>query len=150
MTATATATVPSVAPLIPRTLADTGLSIDHVEQLLLKTLYTGELTGTGIAEAMCLPYAILEPLVERARAERLLEVRGATGTGSASYRYVLTDLGRDRTREYLSVNGYIGPAPVPLHQYCEMMRRLQAARGFVECDRLRRRGDPHAARSARG
>jgi hypothetical protein len=137
MTATATATVPSVAPLIPRTLADTGLSIDHVEQLLLKTLYTGELTGTGIAEAMCLPYAILEPLVERARAERLLEVRGATGTGSASYRYVLTDLGRDRTREYLSVNGYIGPAPVPLHQYCEMMRRLQAARGFVECDRLR-------------
>jgi hypothetical protein len=137
MTATATATQPSVAPLVPRTLADTGLSIDHVEQLLLKTLYTGELTGTAIAEAMCLPYAILEPLVERARAERLLEVRGATGTGSASYRYVLTDLGRDRTREYLSVNGYIGPAPVPLHQYCEMMRRLQAARGFVECDRLR-------------
>jgi len=137
MTATVTATQPSIAPLIPRTLAETGLSIDHVEQLLLKTLYTGELTGTGIAEAMCLPYAILEPLVERARAERLLEVRGATGTGSASYRYVLTDLGRDRTREYLSVNGYIGPAPVPLHQYCEMMRRLQAARGFVECDRLR-------------
>jgi len=64
-------------------------------------------------------------------------VRGANGTGSASYRYMLTDLGRDRTREYLSVNGYIGPAPVPLNQYCEMMRRLQAGRGFVERDRLR-------------
>jgi len=130
--------VPSAAaPPVPRTLADTGLAPDHVEQLILKTLYTGELTGMAIAEAMRLPFSILEALIERARAERLLEVRGATGTGSAGYRYMLTDLGRDRTREYLNINGYIGPAPVPLNQYCETMRRLQAARGFVERDRLR-------------
>jgi hypothetical protein len=139
MTATATATAPAAAtaPPLPRTLADTGLALDHIEQLLLKTLYTGEQTGTAIADAMRLPYAILEPLIERARAERLLEVRGATGTGSAGYRYTLTDLGRDRTREYLHINGYIGPAPVPLHQYYETMRRLKAGRGFVERDRLR-------------
>jgi hypothetical protein len=127
----------AAAPPIPRTLADTGLAPDHVEQLLLKTLYQGELPGTAIAESMRLPYSILEPLIERARAERLLEVRGATGTGSAGYRYTLTDLGRDRTREYLAINGYVGPAPVPLHQYYETMLRLQAARGFVERDRLR-------------
>jgi len=137
MTAVATAPQAAAAPPLPRTLADTGLSIDHVEQLLLKTLYAGEQAGTAVAESMCLPYSILEPLIERVRAERLLEVRGATGTGSAGYRYTLTDLGRDRTREYLNVNGYIGPAPVPLHQYYETMRRLQAARGFVERDRLR-------------
>jgi hypothetical protein len=127
----------AVAPQVPRTLADTGLAVDHVEQLILKTLYQGELAGTAIAESMRLPYSILEPLIERARAERLLEVRGASGTGSAGYRYALTDLGRDRTREYLAVNGYIGPAPVPLHQYYETMMRLKAARGFVERDRLR-------------
>ena len=139
--ATATIEAPSsaaaAAPPVPRTLADTGLAIDHIEQLILKTLYTGELTGTAIAEAMRLPYSLIEPLIERARAERMLEVRGATGTGSAGYRYVLTDLGRDRTREYLNVNGYIGPAPVPLAQYYATMMRLQAARGFVERDRLR-------------
>ncbi len=137
MTAIATAPQAAAAPPLPRTLADTGLSIDHVEQLLLKTLYTGEQSGIAMAEAMCLPYAILEPLIERARAERLLEVRGASGTGSAGYRYMLTDMGRDRTREHLNVNGYIGPAPVPLHQYYETMRRLQAGRGFVERERLR-------------
>ena len=138
MTATLTAPVDTaVAPQIPRTIADTGLAIDHVEQLILKTLYTGELSGTGIAESMRLPFSILEPLMERVRAERLIEVRGATGTGAAGYRYTLTDLGRDRTREYLAINGYIGPAPVPLNQYCDTMRRLQAARGFIERDRLK-------------
>jgi len=137
MTATLAVPTEAVIPQLPRTLADTGLAIDHVEQLMLKTLYTGEMIGTAIAEAMRLPFSILEPLIERARAERLLEVRGATGTGSAGYRYTLTDMGRDRTREYLNINGYIGPAPVPLDQYCAMMRRLQAARGFVERDRLR-------------
>ncbi len=139
MSATIEAPAPAgaAAPPIARTLADTGLAIDHLEQLLLKTLYTGELTGTAIADNMRLPYSILESLIERARTEHLLEVRGATGTGSAGYRYTLTDLGRDRTREYLAVNGYIGPAPVPLHQYYETMMRLKAARGFVERDRLR-------------
>ncbi len=139
---TATATIESppsaaAAPQVPRTLAETGLAIDHIEQLILKTLYNGELSGTAIADSMRLPFSLLEPLIERARGERMLEVRGATGTGSAGYRYVLTDLGRDRTREYLNINGYIGPAPVPLVQYYETMRRLQAARGFVERDRLR-------------
>jgi hypothetical protein len=140
VTATATIEAPAAgaaAPVVPRTLAETGLATAHIEQLILKTLYTGELAGTAVAEAMRLPFSLLEPLIERTRAERLIEVRGATGTGSAGYRYMLTDLGRDRTREYLNINGYIGPAPVPLHQYYETMRRLQAARGFVERDRLR-------------
>jgi len=30
------------------------------------------------------------------RIERLMEVKGTTGSGSASYRYSLTDLGRER------------------------------------------------------
>ena len=34
---------------------------------------------------------ILEPLIERSRAEQLIEVRGASGTGAATYRYALTD-----------------------------------------------------------
>jgi hypothetical protein len=34
--------------------------------------------------------------------------------GTAGYRYALTDAGRDRARQYIEVNGYVGPAPVPL------------------------------------
>src|SRR5712692_10359527 len=98
------------APAVPTTLAEAGLRVDLVEQLLVKTLYTGEATGLVVADRMRLPFGMLEPLIEHVRAERLIEVRGATGAGSsAGYRYTLTDAGRDRARQYLDANQYIGP-----------------------------------------
>jgi hypothetical protein len=118
------------------TLEDTGLTAGLLEQLLIKTLYGGELTGLSIADRMRLPYAVLEPIVERVRVERLVEVRGATGTSSAGYRYVLTDLGRDRARQYLDINQYTGPAPVPLATYVAEMTALADARGYIDRERL--------------
>jgi len=128
---------PVAAPPAPHTLADTGLGADLVEQLLIKTLYGGEATGLALSERICLPFAVLEPSVERARAEQLVEVRGATGTTSSSYRYSLTDLGRDRARQYLDINQYTGAAPVPLAAYVARMRTLAATRGYIDRDRLR-------------
>jgi hypothetical protein len=127
----------SLAPPLPRTLADTGLAEDQVEQLLIKTLYTGEASGHATAERLRLSWTILEPLVERARAERLVEVRGATGTGGAAYRYALTDGGRARARQYMDVNQYVGPAPVPLAAYVNEMHALAGRRSYVDRDRLR-------------
>ena len=55
-------------------------------------MYGGEATGLALADRLRLPFAILEPIIERIRGERLIEVRGATGGSSAaSYRYALTD-----------------------------------------------------------
>src|SRR5687767_9697748 len=105
---------PAPAPPVPKTLEEPGLGADLVGQLLIKTLYTGEATGLTVADRMRLPFGLLEPLFEHARVERLIEVRGTTGSGSAGYRYSLTDAGRDRARLYLDANQYIGPAPVPL------------------------------------
>jgi hypothetical protein len=124
------------APPLPHTVAETGLSVDQIEQLMMKTLHTGELTGVTLAERVCLPYALLEPLIERLRAERLVEVRGATGSGTAGYRYALTDLGRDRATQYLEINRYVGPAPVSLASYAAMMATLRQARGYIDRDRL--------------
>jgi hypothetical protein len=128
---------PAAPPPIPVTLADTGLTADKLEQLLIKTLYGGEASGLQLAEQICLSYQILEPLIERARAERLIEVRGAAGAGTAGYRYALTDLGRDRARQYLEINQYTGAAPVPLEAYIAAMKALAASRGYVDRDRLR-------------
>jgi hypothetical protein len=92
---------PTPAPAAPASIQETGLPKDLIEQLLVKTLYTGEATGLMVADRMRLPYGLLEPLVEHARNERLIEVRGTTGSagsGSAGYRYALTDAGRDRAR----------------------------------------------------
>ncbi|MGH9256247.1 MAG: ATP-binding protein [Vicinamibacterales bacterium] len=124
-------------PPMPATVEATGLTPDRMEQLVMKTLYLGEATGLVLADRLRLPYGAIEALVERARAERLVEVRGATGTGSAAYRYALTDLGRDRARQYLDDNGYIGPAPVPLASYVDYMQALNAMRGYIDQERLR-------------
>ena len=84
-------------PAAPVTLADTGIPADRLMQLLLKTLYTGEATGTQASDRMCLPFSVLGPLLEAARTQLLIEVLGTTSasSGAAGYRYALTDLGRD-------------------------------------------------------
>ena len=127
----------SPAPRAPITLEDTGLGASLIEQLLIKSLYGGEATGLALADRMRLPYAILEPIVERVRVEQLVEVRGATSSSTASYRYALTDLGRGRARQYLDMNQYTGAAPVPLDSYVAYMRALSAARGYIDRERLR-------------
>jgi hypothetical protein len=121
----------------PTSIEDTGLAVDQIEQLLVKTFYGGEMTGLTLADRVRLPFPILEPLVERLRAERLIEVRGASGTSGASYRYALTDLGRDRARLYLDANQYTGAGPVPLAAYVAYMRTLQQGRGYIDRERLR-------------
>jgi hypothetical protein len=121
----------------PRSLQDTGIGGDQIEQLLVKTLYSGEATGLEIADKMCLPFHILEPLIERLRNERLIEVKGSGSSGASSYRYALTDGGRDRARQYMEVSHYVGAAPVSLARYVAYMTALQAARGFMDKERLR-------------
>ena len=107
---------PAVDPCIappeaPATPEETGLSFDQLTQLVLKVLYFSEATGTEVADRLHISYAVFDGFVQHARAERLVEVRGASGTGSAAYQYALTDLGRDRARQYLDVCQYVGPLP---------------------------------------
>jgi hypothetical protein len=126
----------SPAPATPTTLEETGLGAGQLEQLLVKTLHDGELTGLAISDRMRLPYAILEPLIERLRAERLVEVRGAAGTGTSTYRYALTDGGRDRAQQCFEISRYVGAAPVPLAGYVAYMTALSASRGYLDRERL--------------
>jgi hypothetical protein len=123
-------------PAPPGSLADSGLRADQASELLLKTLVSGEQSGMSLSDRMCLPYSILEGLLEHARVEKLVEVRGAAGAGTAGYRYALTDLGRDRAGHFLELSRYIGPAPVPLAQYIAYMRALHGGRGYLDRERL--------------
>src|SRR3990172_10054381 len=114
----------ATVPRAPSTIEETGLNADQLGQLFVKSLYTGEASGVAMADRMRLPYSILEPLAERTRAERLIEVRGVAGSGTAGFRYALTDLGRDRARQYLDANQYVGPAPVTLESYVSEMMAI--------------------------
>src|SRR5689334_5700329 len=123
-------------PAPPVTIAETGLHPDTLAQLLLKTLIAGEASGTQLSDALRLPYSVLDALIQHARVEKLIEVRGASGAGSAGYRYALTDLGRERAMQFLDLNRYVGPAPVPLSQYNAYVRAALAAKPWVARNRL--------------
>jgi hypothetical protein len=123
-------------PAPPATMAETGLHPDTLAQLLLKTLVGGEASGTGLADALRLPYSILDVLIQHARVEKLVEVRGASGAGNAGYRYALTDLGRERAMQFFEVSRYVGAAPVPLAQYNAYVLSCMAARPYVDRERL--------------
>jgi hypothetical protein len=122
---------PSV-PAPPNSIEETGLHPDTLSQLLLKTLVAGEASGTGLSEKLRVAYSVLDALIQHARVEKLLEVRGATGSGAAGYRYALTDLGRDRAGQFLDICRYVGPAPVPLAQYNPYVRACMNARPYLD------------------
>jgi len=133
-----TQTTGIAAPAAPHDIAATGLTADGLLQLLVKTLYTGEASGHQLADRLRLTYSVIEALVDHVRVERFVEVRGTSGAGSAGYRYALTDLGRDRARQFQEISQYVGPAPVPLAQYVARIRAGAAARPTVDVETIAR------------
>jgi hypothetical protein len=123
-------------PPPPTTLEETGLHPDTLAQLMLKTLVSGEASGTSLSEKLRLPYSVLDALIQHGRVEKLLEVRGTSGAGSAGYRYILTDLGRERAMQFFGLSRYVGPAPVPLGHYNAYVRACMAAKPYLNRDRL--------------
>ncbi|MCU0491661.1 MAG: ATP-binding protein [Chloroflexaceae bacterium] len=121
-------------PRRPMTIDDTGLSLSYIADLVLRALYVvGELTGHGLSEQLMLPYeGILDQAIAYLRREQMVEIKGADGVGERSYRYQVTNKGVERAKELGERSQYLGPAPVTLKAYTEMMAR-QTTRG-VEVD----------------
>lgn len=119
-------------PPCPVTLADTGLSLMQICELVLKYLHLqGNLLGIQISRQLRLPFQIVEQGLTFLKGERCIEVATGDMIGPASYRFNLTELGRRRARDAFEACRYVGPAPVSLNAYAEQCRR-QAVTG-TEC-----------------
>ena len=127
---------PGDPPPVPQTIEELGIPADRIGELQLKTLVGGEASGSELADRLAVPFALLEGIIEHARAMKLVEVKGASGVGAAGYRYALTDLGRDRARQHLDVCRYAGPLPVPLDRYVANIRAAAASRGNLDRGRI--------------
>ncbi|MCA9134168.1 MAG: AAA family ATPase [Planctomycetales bacterium] len=127
-------------PLVPTSLQAAGISETLAESLIMRfLLQRGEASGRAIAEQVKLPFLLIEPILNRLKAEQLTAYRGANSVND--YTHVLTDQGRDRGRQYLHQTTYFGAAPVRLEDYCEAVK-LQS----VESQRPRREELLHAFR----
>ena len=113
---------PAVEIPAPRTLAETGLRADEILHLLVKALhFAGELIGLELADRLGLGFSVIEPGIEMMKTQRLCEIVGGTSLGPPSYRYRITQLGREHANTFLERNMYTGVAPVPLDQYRRYM-----------------------------
>ncbi len=108
----------------PRTIEATGIPEPFLTSLALKTLYFGgQMKGWQIAQAMRLNFSgVVEPILQILRNHSLVQVTGGSNLNRASYQYVITDKGSGRARELLERNRYVGPCPVTLPHYIEVVK----------------------------
>ncbi len=119
-----------VLPPSPKTLEETGIPLSFLVELACKTLYFGGVMSLAeISGQLALPVSVTNDAMEFMKKERLAELKKGADL-RASYIYALTDLGRERSREYLQLSGYVGAAPVTLSRYNEVARR-QTVRGMA-------------------
>ena len=105
------------------TLAATGLSLTFLADLLGKHLATaGVLTTSQLIERLALAGPVIDQVLQFMRAEGRIEVRSRVGQ-DAELRFGLTDHGRKEAADALSRSGYVGPAPVPLDDYVEIVAK---------------------------
>ena len=69
--------------------------------------------------------------------QHFVGVKKSLGMGNMSGIFFLTEQGRNLAREFLENNQYAGPAPVPLYQYTEIVRRQRLKENWLSPDLLR-------------
>ena len=110
------------SPNIPSTLEETDLDFGFLADLALKIMYTdSNCTTARVAEKLCLPLLMTETLLQHLYHEKLLEIRSVESF--QNHRYTILDRGWQRLNRLLDMCGYIGPAPVSLRAYSEMVSR---------------------------
>ena len=112
-------------PPPPVGLDDMRLPIVMMRDILLKTMYRKNVDMVSeVSEAICLPRAVTQELVDLAREQKLLEATGTLHAGSGGEMgYQLTDAGKSRALDALSQSEYFGAMPVPLAVYREQIKR---------------------------
>ncbi len=118
-----------VLPLIPpepTSIAETGLGMGFLTDLILKIVYFyGNITGQQLSEVTKLPFlGVIDKVLEFLKLEEYVDIIGAQGGFSErSFQYVIATKGRIKVNEVLDRSQYAGPAPVPLADYIAMVER---------------------------
>lgn len=123
----------------PRTIEETDIPEELIANLALKILYfNGTMKAGRIAEAMCLHFSgIVEPVLQNLKAQHLVQVTGSKDLNRTSFQYAITEKGSMRARELLDRNRYVGPCPVTLKQYIEIVRQQSKTRKPVDETQVR-------------
>jgi hypothetical protein len=127
-------------PVMPRSIAETGLSRGLLLGLLLKFMRVQSCeTLVDLSERMHLSHAVIQEIIDDAVAQKLVHVLGSISTGVVRYiRYALSDMGRDAAGEAMEQTQYIGPAPVCLAAYQAQIGRQKISNEILDVPSLKR------------
>ena len=119
-------------PAVPESLDELGVQPSMVEHLILKFLYfRGELLGRDLGGLLGVQFSLIDELLETLKRQHYVGVKKSLGMGNMSAIFFLTEAGRNIAREYLENNQYVGPVPVPLPQYVELVQRQKLAENWL-------------------
>lgn len=126
-----------IIPPAPETMEETGLAASVVQQLILKMLYSrGDMLGRDLSEALGLTFSLIEESIEFFKHQHYIQAKKSLGMGNSTAVFALTETGRNFARECMEANQYAGPAPVPLYQYAEIVRRQRRPDGWLTPEAL--------------
>ncbi len=108
----------------PQSIAETGLDLAFISDLVLKVIYFNTaITAQAVADTVCLPFFnIVDKALTALKREELIEVGGSSGFGELAYQYTITVKGMNRVHDVLARSSYVGPAPVPLDNYYQVVQ----------------------------
>src|SRR4051794_28323043 len=108
----------------PNSVEQTGLDLAAIADMALKFIYfNNQITAQTVSDEMCLPfYNILDKALMTLKKEELIEVAGSNGFGELAYQYSITPKGVVRVHQILERTTYVGPAPVTLDQYKQVIK----------------------------
>jgi predicted ATPase with chaperone activity len=113
-------------PPAPNDVLDLGIPERFLEDLVLKMLYRiADPTPTGIAATMHVAPGVVRALLDGLKRQRLVETTASSGNYETQWHYRLSDQGLHEAENAFARSRYVGPVPVPIHEYFAMLRQDQ-------------------------
>jgi len=126
-------------PPVAKNIQDTGLDGNFLLNCLLRTMYVSALqTIPDISEEIKLTRWVVEELLNFAKKEALVEIRGPSEKNYNIMRYALTNGGKERASEALRRCEYIGPVPVPLEVYQTQVQKQTITNEVISIEKLKK------------
>ena len=112
----------TLVPAAPADVRDLGVDPSLIGDLALRAAFlVPQFNTEWLAQRLHLPQSVAAELLDQLREELLLDVLGHAGP--FGYRYAISSRGRERAKRLFEITGYVGPAPVSLAAYTELLVR---------------------------
>jgi predicted ATPase with chaperone activity len=104
----------------PQTIEDMDIPQNILIDIVLRLLFNeGNVNFRRFTQVIRVPH-VVDTILEWMKNEHLVEILASSaGIGRVGYVYTLSTAGEERARTAMERSHYVGPAPVPIHQYIQ-------------------------------